>query len=201
MPENKWWRMTDKHPIDHAEITCPQDKKALARPQIIQDCYNAKWRIAQKYQPETIFEIGVMTGYSAHAFVTGSDRPKQYIGWDADDRAHYGGPWLYWARHLLEGLDVAWRVDEKDSQTVERLFLPFDLIHVDGDHSHKGCLHDMRLCWPAVNPGGVMVVDDATYLPGPRQACRDFSQEVHGARLIYLELSPAGSMVYEKEGG
>ena len=36
--------------------------------------------------------------------------------------------------------------------------------------------------------------------PGPRKACWQFSQEVQWARTIYLEPSPAGSMVYEKGG-
>lgn len=193
--------MAEKHPINHKRITCPQDTKALARPQVIQDCYNAKWRIAQKYQPQTIFEIGVMTGYSAHAFITGSDCARVYIGWDANDRKHYGGPWLYWARQLLATLAVVWRIEERDSQKTEEIEGQYNLIHVDGDHAYEGCLHDMRICWPVVLPGGVMVVDDATYLPGPRKACWQFSQEVQRARTIYLEESPAGSMVYEKGKG
>ena len=193
--------MLDKHPINHERITCPQDTKALARPQVIQDCYNAKWRIAQKYQPKTIFEIGVMTGYSAHAFVTGSDCAEVYVGWDADDRKCYGGPWLYWARLLLDTLRVKWEITEVDSQKAEKVVEQYDLIHVDGDHTYEGCFHDMSICWPAVKPGGVMVVDDATYLPGPRKACWQFSQEVQGAQTIYLEPSPAGSMVYEKGAG
>lgn len=190
-------------PIDHALITCPEDKKALARPQVIQDCYDAKWRIARKYRPEWILEIGVMAGYSAHAFITGSGKATQYVGIDADDRGHYGGPWLYWARKLLEDLDVIWDIFMMDSQKMKGFGAPSHLIHVDGDHTYPGCLHDMEICWPAVIPGGVMVVDDATYLPGPRRACAEFSKTVQDAAAIYLEQSPAGSMVFEKtrEGG
>ena len=36
----------------------------------------------------------------------------------------------------------------------------FDLILVDGDHSYWGCDQDMRLSWPLLVEGGIMLVDD-----------------------------------------
>ncbi len=36
----------------------------------------------------------------------------------------------------------------------------FDLIHVDGNHSTKGVLNDLGICWPVLNPGGIVVLDD-----------------------------------------
>jgi len=118
-----------------------------------------------------------------------------------DDQARYGGPWLWHARKLLGTLDIEWDILEQDSQTILTLVPPtFDLIHVDGDHTFEGCMHDMKICWPAVAPGGVMVVDDATYLPGPVRAVREFTGTIIGAERIYLEQSPTGSMVFVKEG-
>ena len=183
--------------MDVTQIMCPRDARNLARLQRMQDIYTALEKIAMRYKPVTIFEIGVRAGYSAYTLITGSGCVEEYIGWDMDDQANYDGPWLYWARQLLDGLDVEWEIVEIDSQTQDELPRSgFDLIHVDGDHTQAGCLRDMELCWPYVNPGGVMIVDDATYLPGPRRAVANFTAE--DVARLYLEPSPTGSMVFEK---
>jgi len=194
--------------IDVAEIMCPDDVKNLARLPRMQAIYDVLFKIGAKYKPKSIFEIGVRAGYSAYAFITGSGQVDTYIGMDCDDRKHYGGPWLPWARKLFTDLEVPWQIWEQDSQAMTRVTgiydvpweFQFDLIHVDGDHTYEGCLHDMELCWPAVKPGGVMVVDDTTYLPGPRKACAEWGKDLADIANVYLEPSPTGSMVYEKRG-
>ena len=206
--------------VDLTKIMCPTDARNLARLPRMQDIYDALARIARAHAPRTVCEIGVRAGYSSYVWMTESPNAKEYLGIDIDDRDRYGGPWLWWARKLLDTLDVEWAIWERDSQTMGmfqdgqtfsdatatlmgvhgRCHL-FDLIHVDGDHTYEGCMHDMKLCWPAVNPGGVMVVDDATYLPGPVRAVREFTGTVIGAERVYLEQSPTGSMVFVKEGG
>lgn len=184
-----------------ADIMCPTDTRNLSRLPRMQAIYNAIWAVAVRHEPKSIFEIGVRGGYSAYALIIGSGA-KSYIGCDVDDRKHYGGPWLWWAEKVLKELHkthgVDWELLFKDSQAMTELPGTFDLIHVDGDHTFEGCLHDMELCWPAVNPGGVMVVDDSTYLPGPIRAVHDFTAKVEGAERVYLEQSPTGSMVYVK---
>ena len=184
--------------MDVTQIMCPRDARNLARLQRMQDIYTALEKIAMRYKPKTIFEIGVRAGYSAYTLITGSGQCEWYEGWDVDDRAHYGGPWLDWAKYLVgECLPATdWDIYVRDSQQATELEHPRDLIHVDGDHTYEGCLHDMTLCWPYVNPGGVMVVDDATYLPGPRRAIANFTAE--DVARLYLEPSPTGSMVFEK---
>ena len=184
-------------PIDHAEIVCPSDTRMTCRMDIIQGNYDAKWKIARKYKPERILEIGVRCGYGAHALICGSGQVKTYLGIDNDDQAHEGGPWLWWAEKLLAGLDVDWRILEQDSHSVQ-LEATYDLAHVDGDHTYSGCMSDMTLAWDALVPGGVMIVDDATYLPGPRAACAKWGADVDDIAETYLEESPAGSMVYVK---
>ena len=186
--------------FDVAEIMCPKDTRNLARLPRMQEIYAALWKVANRHKPETIFEIGVRAGYSAYTLITGSGVAREYTGWDVDDRERYGGPWMWWAQKLLDGLRETYGLDYDmwlaDSQEADNLPGTFDLIHVDGDHTYEGCLHDMEICWPAVNPGGVMVVDDATYLPGPRKACEDWACD--GMAEMYLEPSPTGSMVYVK---
>ena len=181
---------------DIKEIMCPKDTQNLARLPRMQAIYDALARIAQEYKPNSVFEIGVRAGYSAYVWVT-EGGAEEYIGCDMDDTAHYGGPWLPWARRLLNTLDVSWNIWEQDSQKLLGIGGPYDLIHVDGDHTYEGCLHDMNLCWPAVKPGGVMVVDDATYLPGPRKACGEWKG--YDLERSYIVNSPTGSMVYVKK--
>ena len=44
-----------------------------------------------------------------------------------------------------------------------------DYIFVDGCHSYNGAKCDMRACYPRLNSGGVMLVDD--YMSGPPDGC------------------------------
>ena len=46
----------------------------------------------------------------------------------------------------------------------------FDYIFVDGCHSYDGAKCDMQLCYPKLNIGGVMIVDD--YMSGPPDGAR-----------------------------
>jgi predicted O-methyltransferase YrrM len=50
----------------------------------------------------------------------------------------------------------------------------FDLILVDGNHSHKIAKADIEMYWPKVKPGGVMLIHDyTTRFPGVIQACQE----------------------------
>jgi len=198
------------------EIMCPKDIQNLKRVPRMQAIYNAQYKIATQFEPETICEIGVRAGYSAHAFLMGSPKAKSYHGIDCDDQKHYGGPWLWYARELLDKIykerGILWYLLEKDTQQLEEGHFPYkvqrflsigyakmDLIHIDGDHSYEGCLHDMNIFWPCVADTGIMVVDDATYLPGPRKACSEFMKNAQDVADMYLEPSPTGSAVYVKK--
>ena len=37
---------------------------------------------------------------------------------------------------------------------------PFDFVYVDGDHGYDGVMTDLRLWWPRIRPGGLMLGDD-----------------------------------------
>jgi len=56
----------------------------------------------------------------------------------------------------------------------------FDILLIDGDHTHEGCQHDLETYWPHLKPGGVMVVDDygcdsvRSDHPGVRSAVNQF---------------------------
>ena len=52
--------------------------------------------------------------------------------------------------------------------------LNHDFIHIDADHSYKGCLSDLRTFWPVCNK--VMLVDDYD-CPSVKQAVDQFTEE------------------------
>jgi len=66
----------------------------------------------------------------------------------------------------------------------------YDIIHVDGCHSYRGCLGDLTNCWPLLKPGGVIVCDDydrADY--GVGKAVHEFLSTLQVAkdyRIVYV---------------
>lgn len=44
---------------------------------------------------------------------------------------------------------------------------PFQFISVDGDHTMRGCLHDLHLAQQVVAPGGIVAVDDICNMSCP----------------------------------
>ena len=52
-----------------------------------------------------------------------------------------------------------------------------DLAFVDGDHSHEGCLHDLRAVWPKMKKGSVILVHDCVQNSEPLSAVKAFTQE------------------------
>ena len=120
----------------------------------VQAYYDLKYRIVQVVQPKSILEIGVRAGYSAAAFIAASDLDVKYVGLDfdnsdADIQNRHGGYPKYslWALESLKthfpGATI--EIVQIDTQ-VEPIELDevFDFVHVDGDHSHEGCYHDLN---------------------------------------------------------
>jgi hypothetical protein len=127
--------------------------------------YETKARIAHWIKPTRVVEIGVRAGYSALAFHMGHPY-SEFYGLDLDEGG-WGGVagYLEVAAPRLNTLNLsALRLDRKDSQTLKTI-LPegqkADLFHVDGDHTPRGCAHDILL---ALNSGArYIVVDDYDY--------------------------------------
>lgn len=155
------------------DIICPQDTKSLARYKAYCKYYKVKYDIARKLAPLTILEIGVRAGYSAYAFLSACPRAR-YRGIDAENGKYGGenGPWMWWAKKILAGFDTWFSV--VDSQTLTKLDASYDFIHIDGDHSKLGSIHDLELCWPALNAGGAILIDDYDYLDPVREGVDEF---------------------------
>lgn len=117
-------------------------------------------------RPVRMLEIGVRTGYMGVTFARAARGPAFYLGLDPNlyvaaglELAHAslaalrarGG--LEFA--LLEG--YSWDAPAQHSM---RFSGPFDLIHIDGDHTLPGKLIDLELARGLLAPGGLVLVDD-----------------------------------------
>lgn len=157
------------------------------------------WLTSQRYYPlyyrifaslqkanraGSLLEIGVRTGYMAAVYARATSGAGRYLGLDPNLYVSNG---LQLAsetckvlrRHLgsfdfcvVEG--YSW--DRPMQNTLEHNG-PFDIIHVDGDHTLLGKLIDLELARRVVNREGVVLVDDYDYHPtivaeAVRRACQ-----------------------------
>lgn len=131
--------------------------------------------------PKSLLEIGTRFGYSVWSVVTAAGRPPldltitvydAEIDDDKEPLAVFEGWFRSWGVKNLH-------VHRKNTQELSELDVPgpVDWATVDADHSYKGALHDCRLVWPCIAPGGILVVDDTN--PGAVQdAAEAFAREV-----------------------
>jgi predicted O-methyltransferase YrrM len=158
------------------EHVCPKDRRTARKFEEFVPYYDVKHQLAGEFRPKRILEIGVRAGYSALAFLSACPKAT-YLGLDAENGKHggQGGPWTWWAEKLLAPFRATIRIcDTQKMSQLDEADGAFDFVHVDGDHSYRGALHDMRMCYPRLATGGVMVVDDYDYLPDVRRAIDDF---------------------------
>jgi predicted O-methyltransferase YrrM len=151
--------------------------------------------VAARLRPRRIAEIGVRAGCSAFAFLSAVPGAS-YLGVDADVAAHGGIPgFLRHARAVLDGLDAT--LLRADTRRLEALPGRFDSVHVDGDHSYAGCLHDLGL---AARAAPHILVDDYDSHPEVRQACHTFLAAHPAARAEYLDDGLRGNLLLTLPG-
>jgi len=155
------------YPVFNWSVVCPKDKAVgEERFRMYRRYYAVKYSIAKMCQPTSVIEIGVRAGYSAWAFMMACRPGVPYYGFDAENGTHggRGGPWTWWARKLLEGMDVPHRIYAPfNTQEVDRLPEKADFYHVDGDHTERGVYHDLEICFGDLPIGGHILIDDYDY--------------------------------------
>ena len=162
-------------------------------------------------QPKNVLETGFATGRSA-AVVLSSCSPKTFIS--LDKNLDYITPFGREMAAILMGEFQHYQIIEGDSneflnpEFYQKNYSPgLDLFTVNGDHSYKGCFHDLESSLPFLNPQGIIIVDDykskppkGVRFPAVNRAVRDFCNrypEVHklewhknGKGLAILSKSP-----------
>ncbi len=120
--------------------------------------------LVKRYRPKRILEIGVRYGYTGIAFCwtaleMGIDE-IEYLGVDDEsyharscDRANAN---LRQVVPLANATALRWNSFDGLPPNCGT----FDLIHIDGNHDDFGVLNDLQICWPVLNEGGVIVLDD-----------------------------------------
>ena len=179
----------------------PEDKWCREKYEELKEEYGVKYSIAKAYAPNSILEIGVRAGYSAFSFLSACPSAI-YIGIDAENGSHggAGGPWLPWAAHILRNFKAMFL--KADSQLIGQCVRTenagFDLVHIDADHSVEGATHDMETFLPLVRAGGIMLVDDYTYIEDVRTAVDKF---IATHEMVCRKLaSPRGNVIMKREG-
>ena len=148
--------------------------------------YDAKYQIVRrKRRVNGILEIGVRAGYSAYAMLSAKPH-AQYLGLDAENGTHggQGGPWLPHAAKILERFQNV-KLRRCDTQALSHLPRgKWDIIHVDGDHSQDGTLHDLAIGWAMLPLGGWLVIDDYLHVPSVGRAVDDFVGRIAKGRIV-----------------
>lgn len=136
--------------------------------------YEIYYAIGKYYQPESILEIGVRYGYSLYSMMAACDNLKYVRGYDIDE---YTCGSIEKANELISSVipdTIDFLVENKDSQKVETLDRFYDLIHVDGDHSYNGKVHDLDLTKGKCK---VLIIDDYNHIGDVKSATDKFVSE------------------------
>lgn len=123
---------------------------------------SVKHAVALDLQPQRICEIGVYSGIAAMCFLDACPE-AEYVGIDnLSGQRESGLAIVEITRAALEDLGYAATIHIADSQALTALpDPPYDLVHVDADHTRAGTTHDVALAWQAIESGGHILIDNA----------------------------------------
>jgi cephalosporin hydroxylase len=104
--------------------------------------YAMKAQIFKRFRPRRVIEIGTRCGYSLITFAAAAPGASYLCIDGAMDADSYDC--LAHAKRLIEQHEIAADLVIVDSHAIRSL-PPADFAHVDGDHSYRGALADLRL--------------------------------------------------------
>lgn len=146
-----------------------------------------------KLQPKTCLEIGFAGGRHTATMLC-SCSPKKVISVDIDLNYHNGKKSIEKIKNSYNNIEFI----EANSNTLltSNFFLSnfpdgLDYVLVDGGHSYAEALQDMENCYPYLNKGGIMIVDD--FESGPPIGCPIPSVD----RAVKYFASKNSGLVYE----
>lgn len=157
----------------------------------VQHYYKVKYDVANKIKPKVMAEIGVRAGYSSFSFLSASPTAKMYAI-DINKSCHGGreGVFIDVAPKILADFDVEFIT--ANSQKIDDLPYDVDFIHIDGDHTYTGCMHDLEI---SKNHAEWILVDDYDLLKGVRKAVDEFVEKHPEYTSEYIDDKFRGNML------
>ena len=142
--------------VETKGVIFPNDDPLYFTEDLKKNYYNFYYSYGRHYKPKNIFEIGVRAGYTAYFLLKGSGA-KKFRGIDLETyKLGSTEMALKLIRTVCSDADIA--ID--DSHKLMALDEPYDMIHIDGDHSYGGKVQDLELALGNLTPKGVIIVDD-----------------------------------------
>jgi predicted O-methyltransferase YrrM len=141
------------------------------------NCYEWYYAIGAFFKPKSILEIGVRFGYSLMALAKASNA-KVLHGYDTEEYVK-GSNEI--ATNLIRDRispKAEVKIENLNSQNIQSLNRPYDLISIDGNHSHNGTLHDLYLTKDKCK---VVIVDDYDFLGSVTTAVDKFIADNYDA--------------------
>jgi len=165
--------------------------------------YDVYRHISKEYKPESIFEVGVLFGFSAVSMLWGGiDTVKEYVGLDIESLRE--GSNAIAIRNMKLTLrkfskaenNISFQVVKKVKKEI--LKKRFDLVHIDGDHSFEACLFDLSLYYPMAKK--FVLVHDYYSKANPevKPAIAEFEKRIGGFKKIQIFNSTQGLFLIEK---
>lgn len=136
--------------------------------------YEVYYAIGKYYQPKSILEIGVRYGYSLYSIMAACENLEYVRGYDIDE---YDSGSIETANKNISKVisdKINFKVENKNTQNLKSIRKKYDLIHIDGDHTFNGKLHDLNL---VKNNCKVLVVDDYNHIREVKSAVEKFVSE------------------------
>jgi len=137
--------------------------------------------LASLVKPMSVLEIGVRLGYSLISMFRGYSGILKIVGVDLQADVEDS------QRKARENLFAVGYRRELELPVVESKWIKcfgsnvhFNLVHLDGDHSREGVREDIRIAWPKVAPGGILIVDDIEFVPSTREGVEDIKHKMLG---------------------
>lgn len=133
--------------------------------------YSLFCKLTVPEQKSRLFEIGVRTGYLGVVFAKAARGPCFYLGVDPNLYVQNGLQLASDTFKILRSLgnfDFSLIEGYSWESHVQKTLIysgPFDIIHIDGDHTLPGKLIDLNLSRHLVSQSGIILVDDYDYHP------------------------------------
>ena len=162
-------------------------------------------KMAEKQQPKYCLETGFCSGRSSSAVIAGTEKSiKKFITVDKTFKKcgrYRAGGWL----EKFEGAYPFYKgiqgntMDLLNKDFFEKEFPNrIDWFTVDGDHSYRGCKHDLESALPYMNKNSIIIVDDyesnfpnGRPIPTVTEACDDF-YNTHSDKLVKSKWNKKG---------